>query len=488
MRAARLNQDSSATTRDVHVPQHDPSQSTGRHHRTKDRVATGIDTPMSGVPRDSAVRLAATLVSYLAGAVVAVITARWLGPSGKGIAALIGLLAGLVTRVAVLSLGEAAVVLVGKGAARREAAIGVVLAFSAWSSLAGAAVFAGVAVALLSPDSGSVWAAIGLGALSIPLLVLTDVFSQLLLLEKRVMGASVVFAVVSLVTLIATAILIIPLDLEVPGAVAATAVGGIAGVVTAVRGDLLVAPRLDRIVLRKALAYGIPAESGVLLTQAAARLDLVLVFALAGSADAGIYSVALTVGALANLAPAAIAFAAFPRLARQPDVEGSIPVLARLGRMAVLSSILTALPIAAGAAVVIGPLFGQEFEAAVVPAVILTAAGVAWGLQWTLTRAVAALGKPALLVSSFGTALVVMVGLDLVLIPSNGLDGAAVASGIGSLAGLAVCLRALRAHGLGFRELVPTGADLGVLKNLLAAALSASGSLLRNAFRDSQSP
>ncbi len=86
--------------------------------------------------------------------------------------------------------------------------------------------------------------------------------------------------------------------------------------------------------LRRALAYGVPAESGVLLTQAAARLDLLLVFAFSGSAAAGVYSVALTIGALVNLAPSAIAFAAFPRLAQQQQGQAAAATLARLARLA----------------------------------------------------------------------------------------------------------------------------------------------------------
>jgi O-antigen/teichoic acid export membrane protein len=429
---------------------------------------------MNAMQRDSAVRLAATVVSVAAGAVAAVITARWLGPSGKGVVALLTLLGLLLTRVAVLSLGEAAVVLVGKRRVERSHAIGVVLATSVMTSLVAALVFAAAAIALVDPDSDSVWIAVAIGCVSIPVFVYADVFGQLLLLDSRVIRSSLAFAISSIVTLIGTVVFVVPLDLGIPGAMGGTALGGAAGAAAAVRMDLLARPRRDRRVLRQALAYGVPAEAGVVLTQAAARLDLLVVFAIVGSASAGIYSVALTIGALVGLVPSAIAFAAFPRLAQvraQPTAT-----VARLGRLAGLGGFLSAILIGFAAAIGIPVLFGDEFSSATAPSLILIGAGVIWGVQWTLARATAALGDPRLLLSSFGTALVVMLALDALLVPTAETTGAAAASAVGSVAGLAVCLRHLRAQGLGPAQLIPGPEDFGAF---IRVATSVGGDLRR---------
>src|SRR5215213_7353171 len=156
---------------------------------------------MVGMRRDSMWRLVAIAGAYLAGGVAAVITARWLGPSGRGIVALIGLTTLLFTRCAALSLGEAAVVLVGKASVDRERAIGVVLGASAPTSVAGLFACGIVTAVLLTPDSASIWLSVAIGAGSIPLFVFVDVFSQLMLLDQRVIRASAVFGLGSLVTL-----------------------------------------------------------------------------------------------------------------------------------------------------------------------------------------------------------------------------------------------------------------------------------------------
>ena len=53
-----------------------------------------------------------------------------------------------------------------------------------------------------------------------------------------------------------------------------------------------------------------------------------------------------------------------------------------------------------------------------------------------------------------------MVGLDFALIPTFGLEGAAIASVLGSIAGLVVCLIHLKRHlGMELSALIPRGAD-----------------------------
>lgn len=415
--------------------------------------------------RDSTVRLAATLLSYLAGAIAAVITARWLGPSGKGVVALIALLSGLLTRFAVISLGEAAVVLVGKGNVPRDRAVGMVVATIGATSVGAAVVFIGITFLLVDPTDSSTWLAILFGAISIPILAFSDALSQFLLFEKRVIRSSVVFATGSVVTLLAVGVLLIGFDLGIAGAVAGTAIGGLASVAVAVQAELLSPPRFDRSVLRQALSYGIPAESGVLLTQAAARIDLLLVFAISGSSAAGVYSVALTIGSLVNLAPSAIAFAAFPRLAQRPSGTEATATVARLTRLAAASAVISGVAFAAFSAVAIGPLFGDEFDSALGPALILIAAGIPWGMQWTVARGIAALGSPALLFRSFGVTVVAMVLLDLALIPLFDLTGAAIGSAAATCLGLAVCFRHIRHEGISLTEMMPRISEVAALRH-----------------------
>lgn len=76
-----------------------------------------------------------------------------------------------------------------------------------------------------------------------------------------------------------------------------------------------------------------------------------------------------------------------------------------------------------------------------------------------LTRAHAAVGQTSLLVQSFAANLMTMVVLDLVLIPSHGIMGAAFASVAGSAVGFGVALLRFGRSG-NMREVLPRPSDL----------------------------
>ena len=174
-----------------------------------------------------------------------------------------------------------------------------------------------------------------------------------------------------------------------------------------------------------------------LLIVAAARLDLLLVFELSGSASAGRYSVALTVGALAISVPTAIAYAAFPRIASMGDSEAR-SFTTRVFFNGTLCAIVSALLLAAATPVALPWMFGEDFRPAVTPTLILLAAAVPWSGQWLLARATSARGDPTMLMASFTIGFLVMIGLDFILIPVHGENGAAVAALASALVGLCV--------------------------------------------------
>ena len=117
-------------------------------------------------------------------------------------------------------------------------------------------------------------------------------------------------AVTSAGVLAGLVVLVVILDSGLVGAVAATGCGMLLGGSLVVQPALLRRPRLGRrgrAFLKSAVPYGLRVEAGYLMTQGAARLDLLVVFALSGTIATGVYSVALTIGILIGVAPAALA-------------------------------------------------------------------------------------------------------------------------------------------------------------------------------------
>jgi O-antigen/teichoic acid export membrane protein len=118
-------------------------------------------------------------------------------------------------------------------------------------------------------------------------------------------------------------------------------------------------------------------------------------------------------------------------------------------------------------------LFGSGFSHAVGMSLILLPAGILHGLQWVTCRLWAARGRGTLLAVSFGTTLVVMIGLDFVLVPAEGGLGAAIASLISSAVGVAVAVAGHRRFAEGsasLRMFLPGIADVRRILTLPKAA------------------
>jgi O-antigen/teichoic acid export membrane protein len=195
--------------------------------------------------------------------------------------------------------------------------------------------------------------------------------------------------------------------------------------------------------LPPALRLGIPQELAYVLLAAVGRADLLVVVWLRGARDAGLYSVALTIGQLVLYAPMAVAWASYPRLAAEPD-ESFDSMAAGAFRTGIAVAVACALAVGVAAPVVIGVGFGPRFWAALPAALVLALGGVVASAQWLLARGWTATGEPGLQLRSYATSLAVMFAADLALVPRHGLLGAATGSVAGAAAGLLVCVARYR--------------------------------------------
>lgn len=423
--------------------------------------APGSPTP--SLARNAGARLVADLSTFVFGAIGAVVTARWLGPSGRGIVTALGFISMIFIAVASMGLTDAAVVMVGRRNISMSAALRTNLGFAGLSGAAAAMACLTLAALQVGPDSFEIWLAVGMAALAVPIGTIQGILAGGLMMTERIVDASLVIALASLSTLFATCILVIPLSLGILGAVGAMTIGAVTGVVLAtalLRRDFKIVPSWDFEYLRPAVKYGAKVQASHLVTLMAGRLDLLIAFSLLGEASAGQYSIALTVASVVVLGPFALAYATFPRLAYVEAAEVTGLTLL-IWRRAVMAALLVALTLALICPFGIPLLFGDRFTPAVTPSLILIAGALFTSGQWTLARAVASRGSPELLLHSFGLSLILMVGLDFALMPPFDLVGAAVASAVSSLAGLMLCIRHYhRNEALPLSALRPRASDL----------------------------
>lgn len=114
-------------------------------------------------------------------------------------------------------------------------------------------------------------------------------------------------------------------------------------------------------------------------------------------------------------------------------------------------------------------LLGSDFERAVGVSMVLVAAGVLSGMVTALARSAAGAGHSSIYVAVFAAELVTMLGLDLVLIPAYGIEGAALVAALAAVTGMAVALIGYRKveSRIAVRDLVPTSVELLQLWQLL---------------------
>lgn len=185
--------------------------------------------------------------------------------------------------------------------------------------------------------------------------------------------------------------------------------------------------RPDRGLARHIVSFGMRGQVGGVLGLLNLRLDFLILGSLAGPGPLGVYAVASKFAELVKVPALAVTWVSYPRIARQGPaaaagaVRHHLPWLIGLGVVG-----------AAGVALAAGPLlpalYGREFCGAVLPAVVIVvglAASPAGGLASGYLLGTSRPGTSSLVQ---GVGLVLTVGLDLLLIPSSGILGAAVAS------------------------------------------------------------
>jgi O-antigen/teichoic acid export membrane protein len=195
--------------------------------------------------------------------------------------------------------------------------------------------------------------------------------------------------------------------------------------------------RPDRLLARRMVGFGLRGQVGGILSLLNLRLDVVILGALTGPAQVGVYVVASKYAELLRLPGLALNWVTYPTFSRsaalasttsdgtEPSASGrQHPRLWRLLALGVVSGVL----LAASAFVVLPLVYGEQFRAAAPPAawislglVVGPAAGVASGY-------LLGAGRPGLNSAILGGGFLVTLVLDVLLIPRHGSLGAAWAS------------------------------------------------------------
>lgn len=389
-----------------------------------------------------------------------VITARALGPSGRGaIAVALGLTVILI-QVGTLGLTSSNPYFVAREPSRApriivntlwlSGAVGTLLVgFGFFIRFADAALLRGVTTGELI---------IALAA--VPGQLAMNFLQSILLGEGRTVAYNGIALAINVAYLAALPIVLFVLHLGIAGvlvlSLARSAGGALIFLAILVRRHPIALSRPDLGLMREMIGYGGRVYVSALLAFLVIRADLLLVNAYLGTTQAGFYSVTVAFADALYVVPTAFATNLFPRVARGSPTDMS----ARVFRIVVAVYGLVCLVAVAFAGTAITVLYGSRFLPAVNLFYWLVPGTFCLGMLTVLSQHFAGRGFPlqAMLVWFIG--LSVNLALNLTLLASHGTYIAALSSSIAYAVLLVLHVRMFAAEAGSYRVLWPRAGEL----------------------------
>jgi O-antigen/teichoic acid export membrane protein len=431
-------------------------------------------TPVS-VAQGSVLFLASSVVGATGFFVSALMLARVLGPAGRGSIAFITVTALVTARVAKIGLGQSTSVLAAQRPDARAALLSNLLGFSLVTGLVAGGLLAGGLYLSDAQPAGLTDTQLAILMAGIVAASLVD--DNFLIGCGRLRHAAAISASGGWLYAGALAIALVTVDLTVDSAAIAWVGAHLTwATVLAIVGLRTAGFRPPSLrLLAESVRFGARAWLGGVSLLLNARLDQILVGVIASEVALGFYAVAVNGAEILLFLPTAIATSLLPAVAREQQMTSAERTLRTFRSASLLS--LGSIIVAAGLGWLLIPVvFGSEFQDAVEPFMWLLPGALGYTALSIFSNSLLASRAPGL--SSFGSAAALAAGLalDIALIPSFGASGAAAAASAAFLAGGAVAaVLYRRTTGFGWRELVPTAADVTFLRRVADRALRRDG-------------
>jgi O-antigen/teichoic acid export membrane protein len=456
---------------------HDPSAHGGSAATATGAPASGRGVVRDGsFTRDAVSTYATNVVNLCLSTIGGIVTARILGPHDRGIYSLVYLFAATVVTFGKLGLAQANVYSIRRERVppERVASNALIVALILGSFLACAAIVSRRWLLTTFLRGVPDWAFL----ISLPLIPVL-LFESYFYAVVQALGR---FGLYNRRMLVGTASLVCGLCI-----VLLLLRGGLTGAILVVTFNpvimdtwLLVTVwrmlrfrlRLDRVLLGREIRFGLKSHLQVMAQHLHLRADVYLVAYFLDPAQVAFYVLAAKFAELMLDIPKAIGIVLYPRLAALDDAA-----MHRLTARACRRTILVTG--AAGVAIsVLGPTlivlwYGAAYAPAAKPLPLITAGIVMMSVLVLLTQSFTSRNKQQVNIVVGLVALVGNLGLNVVLIPSLGIVGAALASAIsyGVAAGLLLALFLVESR-LSVREvLAPNADDVSFFWNLVVRAV-----------------
>lgn len=385
-------------------------------------------------------RIAILIVGFAS----SIITARYLGPEGRGILAVLMTITGIAVQFGNFGLHTSNTYFIAKDKERLPKIIGNTL----WLSLLGGALISLITLTILYFNqnivAGIPFSLVLIALLSIPFILLFMLGQNILLGIQKIKIYNIFELINRIVTFLVVAILLILLNQGVGAVVATTTFLAAAFGLLLIKYLPVKSLIFDLRLFKEMASYGLKAYLAGLFAFLAIRFDMLMVNYFLGPGKSGIYSITVQIADLLYMLPVAIGTILFPKVSGMR--EGKWPFTRKVAWMTLAIMFFVCSIAALMAKPLIIFFYGNVFSEAVealwwrLPGILMSS------INTIFMNFFAGKGMPIIVVISPFLALVVNLILNIYLIPILGINGASLTSSIAYLLMLIVSIFYLKVN------------------------------------------
>jgi len=182
---------------------------------------------------------------------------------------------------------------------------------------------------------------------------------------------------------------------------------------------------------RMTMRYGVRDYPGILTEFVNWRLDLMMLVGTASSAAVGLYVVALRLADITSTLAGSVGDALLPEVAASKKADEATQVVTRSLRLTLSAHLILLVPLWIAAPHILRYAYGTSFVEVTSVLRLLMFASVVWSAGAIVISGLNGLGHPGLSAIARITAAVVMVTALVTLLPTRGIQGAAISSILG---------------------------------------------------------
>ncbi len=386
---------------------------------------------MAGFIRSTSITITARMAWLVLSLAASIVVARHLGPGGKGVLAVLGVVAGLAVQFGNLGLHTSSAYFV----ARSPSYLPGVAVNVVWSG-ASAGILISLGIFMLSFVQPALFKDIPvpyllITLLTVPLLLISTCLQNVLLGLQRISAFALVDVVAKAAAFLFTVLLLVCFskgvwELILLGAAVALATTVAYAFLIFHSGGLHLA--FEPGLFKEMLRYGLRSYAACFMAYLIIRSDMLLVNYFLGSREAGWYSVAVSFTDLLYLFPSAVATILFPQVSTGKVGDGALTLKVSRVTMATYGSLCLLAGVLARPVVVF--LYGELFLASVRPFLWLLPGIFMMGMLNIFAQDLAGRGYPVFAVVIWLPALLLNIVLNLLWIPRFGIVGASWSSSL----------------------------------------------------------